>query len=112
MLLPSGFTEAIADAFYDKTVSILSKSTTNTDGWVEEMATTVTSTFKGNVRFSNLGEVQSEIGLSEKVDVVVSCAITVAISVDDLFGYDGVTYKALAVVPSDSHLEIVGSKWA
>lgn len=110
MLLPANFQSTIADTFYDKTVSLLTKTKTSTDGWVEETGA-VSSTFKANVQFSNLGEVQSELGLTEQVDVVVTCATDVAISVDGLFQYGGVTYKASAVTPNDSHLRIVGSKW-
>lgn len=111
MLLPTNFTGDIARHFYDKTVSILSKTTTTTDGWVDENASTVTSTFKANVQFNNLGQVQSELGLSERIDVVITCATTVTLNVNDLFSYNNVTYKASAVIPYDSHKKIVGSKW-
>lgn len=110
MLLPSNFTSLIADTFYDKTVSILSKTTTTTDGWVDENASTVTSTFKANVQFSRLGEIQSELGLTEQVDISMTCA-DVAVEVGDLVSYDGVTYRLMAVLPFDSHLKVVGTKW-
>lgn len=112
MLLPAKFSQTVADTFYDKTVSLVSKDTTNTDGWVDQTATTVTGTFKANVQFSNLGAVQTELGLTEKIDVALTCATDVTLAVDDLFQYDSVTYKASSVVPYDSHLLIVGSKWA
>lgn len=111
MLLPANFTTVIADTFYDKTVTLLAKTTTSQDGWVQESGT-ANSTFKANVQFSNLGEIQSELGLTERVDVVLTCATAVNIAVDGLFSYAGVTYKAKAVVPHDSHLRIVGTKWA
>ena len=110
MLLPANFTEKIADTFYDKTVSILSKTTTTVDGWVEETGT-VSSTFKANVQFSNLETVQSDLGLTESIDVSLTCSTEVSLAVDGLFEYDGVTYKASAVVPYDSHKKIVGRKW-
>ena len=109
--MPASFTKAIADTFYDKTVSKLEKTTTSTDGWVEETGT-VTSTFKANVQFDNLGEVQTELGLTEQIDVAMTCLPDTDIAVDDLFQYDGVDYKASAVIPYDSHKKIVGSKWA
>lgn len=110
MLLPPNFASTVADTFYDKTVTLLSKTTTNVDGWIEQTGT-ISSTFKANVQFNNLGAVQTELGLSEQVDVVVTCASDVAIAVDGLFSYQNVTYKASAVIPYDSHLKIVGSKW-
>ena len=111
MLLPANFASTVADTFYDKTVTKLVKTTTTTDGWVEQTGTTAGSTFKANVQFNNLGEVQTELGLSEQVDVALTCATSVSLAVDDLFSYNGITYKASAVVPYDSHLKIVGSKW-
>lgn len=112
MLLPANFADTVADTFYDKTVSILAKTTSSVDGWVDENASTATGTFKANVQFDNLGEVQSELGLTEQIDVQITCATSVTLAVDNLFSYDGITYKASAVIPYDSHLKIVGSKWA
>lgn len=112
MLLPSGFSKTIADTFYDKTVSILAKTTTSTDGWVEETGTTVTSTFKANVRFDQLGEVQSELGLTESIDIAITCGTDVDVNTDSLISYAGVTYNVTAVLPNDSHKKIAGRKWA
>ena len=112
MLLPNGFGEAIASAFYDKTVSKLAKSvTTDNEGGVKKTGTTVASTFKGNVRFDGLGEVQKEIGLVQQIDVAITCPPDTAIAVDDLFQYLGVKYVAIGVMPYDSHKLIVGKKW-
>ena len=111
MLLPSNFTETIADTFYDKTVTKLTKTSTSQDGWVTETGTS-NGTFKANVRFTNLGQVQSEMGLTDQIDIAVTCATTVVIQPGDLFSYNSVNYKASAVVPSDSHLTIAGSRWA
>lgn len=110
MLLPADFASTVADTFYDKEVTLLDKTTTTVDGWVEQTGT-AGSTFKANVQFNNLGAVQTELGLSEQIDVVLTCATSVSLAVDGLFSYNGVTYKAAAVVPYDSHLKIVGSKW-
>lgn len=112
MLLPASFTQAIADTFYDKTVTRLAKNTTSTDGWVDETATTSVGTFKANVQFNKLGEVQSEMGITDNVDVAITCATTVAIQKGDLFSYGGVNYRAVAVLPFDSHKKIAGAKWA
>lgn len=110
MLLPPRFSQTVADTFYDKTVTLLVKTTSSVDGWVEQTGA-AGSTFQANVQFNNLGAVQTALGLSEQVDVVVTCASDVDIAVDSLFSYNGRTYKATAVIPYDSHLKIVGSKW-
>ena len=112
MLLPANFESTIADTFYDKDVSILVKNTTSTDGWVTETGTTVKSTFKANVQFNNLGDIQSELGLTDQIDVALTCATDVSINDDDLFSHNDVTYKVSAVIPHDSHLKVAGSKWA
>ena len=110
MLLPANFTDIVADTFYDKDVSLLTKTQTNTDGWIKETGV-VSGSFKANVQFSNLGTVQAELGLTERIDVAMTCSTDVAIEVDGLFRYQGVTYKATAVIPYDSHKRVVGTKW-
>lgn len=111
MLLPANFTNLIADTFNDKTVNKLQKTKSSNDGWVEETGT-VKSPFKANVQFSNLGQIQSEMGLTEQIDVVITCSSDVNLAVDDLFSYQNVTYKTSAVLPRDSHKKIAGQKWA
>jgi len=109
MLWPNEAKSAIANAFYDKTIETLSQATTiDAEGGVVRGNTTVQSTFQGNVQFSNLGELQAELGLTESIDITVTCAPDTAISVDARFRYNGKTYRALSVIPSDSHLTIVG----
>lgn len=111
MLWPNEAGKAIADAFYDKTIGLLSSTTTlDAEGGVVR-ATQSSGSFTGNVRFSNLGELQAELGLVESIDISVTCPPDVAIKVDDLFTYDSITYKATSVIPSDSHLTIVGRKY-
>lgn len=109
MLLPTNFTDEIAKHFYDKTVTKLAKTTTSTDGWVEESGTP-TGTFKANVRFGNLEEAQTSMGLTERIDVLVTCGKDVDIQTGDLFAYDGIHYRA-EVRPFDSHKKIAGKKW-
>lgn len=109
MLLPTDFTTKIADHFYDKTVTKLAKTTTSMDGWVEESGTP-TGTFKANVRFGNLEEAQSSMGLTERIDILVTCAADVDIQTGDLFDYQGTHYRA-EVRPFDSHKKIAGKKW-
>ena len=112
MLWPNEAKNAIADAFYDKTIEVLSsQAQLDAEGGIIRGTQSVTSTFRGNVRFINLGELQAELGLVEAVDISITCNIDASIAVDDLFRYDGKTYKATGVIPTDSHLTIVGQKW-
>lgn len=112
MLFPDKAKTAIANAFYDKEVAILSKSETLDDeGGVVKSAETVKSTFKGNVRFTVLGEEQSEIGLVENIDIQITCPTGTDVKVDDLLEYQGVKYVAVDVLPFDSHKTIMGRKW-
>lgn len=109
MLWPNEAKNAIADAFYDKTIEVLSSETVkDEEGGVIRDTQSVSSSFRGNVRFSNLGELQTELGLSESIDVSITCAVGTVISLNDLFRYNGKIYQATDIIPTDSHLTIVG----
>ena len=110
MLLPSDFKDTVADTFYDKTVTKLDKTQDSVDGWIQETGT-ASSTFKANVQFDNLGTEQTDMGLTEQIDVSITTYPDTDIAVNDLFEYDGITYKAMAVVTNDSHKRIAGEKW-
>ena len=112
MLLPTNFKSTIAQHFYDKSVSVLNKATSSTDGWVDESATTTKSTFKANVQFNRLADVQAELGLTDQIDVSITCLPDTNVKRGDLIKYDNVTYRVTAAVPNDSHLKVAGTKWA
>lgn len=111
MLLPANFKQTIAEHFYDKTIKVLESTETNTNGWVEHTLTEK-GTFQGNVQFNNLGEVQSELGITESVDIAITCGTSVDVAGEDLLEYLGQKYAVTAIRPSDSHLLITGRKWA
>lgn len=103
---------AIADAFYGKTIEVISSETQlDAEGGVIRDTQSVSSSFRGNVRFNNLGELQAELGLVESVDISITCAPETQIVVDSLFRYDGKVYRATSVIPADSHLTVIGKKW-
>ena len=111
-MVPASFQTAIARTFYDKTVTKLQKiETVDSEGGVQKAGTTPVSTFKGNVRFNNLGEVQTEMGLTHEIDIAITCAPDTPVEVDDLLEYAGVKYVAVSVIPNDSHKLIVGTRW-
>lgn len=113
MLFPDSVKQAISKAFYDKEVTILERTETIDDeGGVVKGGTTVKSTFTGNVRFTELGALQTdELGLVSQIDIAITCATGTAVAVDDLLQYQGIKYVAKSVIPSDSHLLIVGERW-
>ena len=112
MKWPDSAKNMIAKSFYDKTVTVLEKATTIGPDGGAKFCETTKSTFKGNVRFNALGEVQEELGLVENIDIVITCPTDTAVGVDDFLQYGGVKYTVSDVVPSDSHLTVVGKKWA
>ncbi len=112
MLWPNGAKGAISKVFYDKEVEILSaENTIDAEGGVVKGSPTVESTFRGNVRFSNLGELQTELGLVESIDISITCSTDISITIGKLFRYNNKTYQATAVIPSDSHLTIIGKNY-
>ena len=113
MLFPQSANKAIAKAFYDKRIEVLADTVErDEEGGIVRKGQTVKAEFFGNVRFNDLGEVMSELGLSESIDICVTCAVDVPIGLNDMFRYDGKIYVATNVVPSDSHLTIAGKLWA
>jgi hypothetical protein len=112
MLWPDEAKNAIANVFYDKTIEIISTETQrDEEGGIIRNAQTVTGSFKGNVRFNSLGEVQTELGLVDSIDICITCDVATEIVVNDLFKYGVNVYQATSVIPSDSHLTVVGKKW-
>lgn len=112
MLFPNSAKNAIAKSFYDKTIEVLTaEDTVDAEGGVVKGSFTVKSTFQGNVRFTNLGEVQTELGLVDSIDICVTCGADENVSVDDILRCSNKLYVATSVIPSDSHLTIVGTLW-
>ena len=112
MLFPDEAKQMVAKSFYDKTVEVLtSQDTIDAEGGVVKGSLTAKSTFQGNVQFNNLGEVQTTLGLVNSIDICVTCRADEDVVVNDLLRYDNKLYVATSVIPSDSHLTIVGNLW-
>ncbi len=104
--------KVIADTFYDKTVSVLSKvETFDSEGGVTSKGLTVTGTFNGNVSFSNCKEIQEEYGLDYTIDISITCSTDTDISIDNIIQYNNITYIVTDVLPSDSHFLVIANKW-
>lgn len=110
MLLPSTFTEQVAKTFYDKPLSVLETiETTDEEGGVTK-ETTTTGQILANVRFTSLGVLQEELGLTEKIDISATCRPTEMVEVGQQLEYDGRRYLVTDVLPRDSHKLILGVK--
>ncbi len=112
MEFPKTAQNAIANAFYDKSIAILEKQEVLDDeGGVVKVGETVKSTFKGNVRFLVREQQQLGVGLVERGDIQITCPTDTKVEIDDILQYAGATYIVISILPSDSHLTIVGERW-
>ena len=112
MYIPKSMTKQIAKIFYDKEVSVLVSNTTiDAEGGVNNKGYDVLKTFKGNVNFSNCKQIQEEYGLDYNIDVAITTSTNTVINIDDIISYDNVVFKVTDVLPSDSHILIVATKW-
>lgn len=109
MLWPDEAKNAIADSFYDKTIEVLNSETQrDEEGGIIRNTQSIKTSFEGNVRFNNLGEIQAELGLVDSIDICITCNANAEIAVNDLFRYNNRLYVATDVIPTDSHLTITG----
>lgn len=112
MLWPNAAKDAIANTFYDKVIVVLDSTTTkDSEGGIVRNSQSVKTSFKGNVRFNDLGELQAELGLVESIDISVTCNTNAEIELNDIFRYNSQLYVATNVIPSDSHLTVIGKKY-
>ena len=112
MYIPKTMTDKIASAFYDKTVEVMSnQTTTDAEGGVTYKGLAVTDSFNGNVSFSNCKKIQEEYGLDYEIDISITTYTDTNISINDIIKYDNVIYCVNDVLPSDSHILIVATKW-
>ena len=111
MYIPKTMRKQIANAFYDKEVSILVTVTTiDSEGGVTSKGYEVLDVFKGNVNFSNCKKIQEEYGLDYNIDISITTDYD-SIKINDIIQYQGVIYNVTDVISSDSHLLVVATKW-
>lgn len=112
MYIPKTMTKAIANAFYDKTVEVMSTNTiTDAEGGVNYRGLAVVNSFNGNVSFSNCKKIQEEYGLDYEIDISITCDVDTDISINDIIRYENITYNVTDILLSDSHILIVATKW-
>lgn len=110
MYIPNSMKNKIARTFYDKTISLLIKTEeVDEEGGVINSAGIESSTFKGNVNFSNFKEIQEDYGLDYNIDI--SITTNEDIEINSLIEYQNVVYIVTDVIPSDSHYMVVATKW-
>jgi len=105
-------TKQIAKVFYDKEVYLIDKRTTiDAEGGVNTTGYELVGSFKGNVNFSNCKQIQEEYGLDYNIDVAVTTSKDTVIKMGDIISYDSIVFNVTDVLPSDSHLLVVATKW-
>lgn len=101
----------IASVFYDKEVEVLEKATTiDAEGGVNTKGLQSKDNFKGNVSFSNCKKIQEEYGLDYNIDISITTDYNL-LKINDIIKYLDVIYNVTDVLPSDSHILVVATKW-
>ena len=101
----------IASTFYDKTVEVLVNNIiTDAEGGVIYKGQAVKDTFKGNVNFSNCKQIQEEYGLDYNIDISITTNYHL-LKHNELIKFNDVVYNVTDILPSDSHILIVATKW-
>lgn len=112
MEFPKTAKQAIAKAFFDKEIAIIEKrSTLDEEGGAIKSGEVIKRTFTGNVRFLVQEEQQNNIGLVKRGDIQITCSTDTEVEMDDLLRYAGTIYVVTSILPSDSHLTILGDRW-
>lgn len=109
-MVNSQFTDAIANAFYDKEFT-LRKVTHTLDA--EGGATTSPSTEAtqlGNVQFTLNARSIETYGITAKIDIAVTADKSLVAAIDDHLVYNGTEYVVSDVKYRDSHVLIVGTR--
>lgn len=112
MYIPKTMTKQIAKTFYDKEVDILEKETNiDSEGGITSKGLTLRDKFNGNVSFSNCKKIQEEFGLDYEIDISITTNKDTDISKDNFIKYRNIVYYVTDILPTDSHILIIGTKW-
>lgn len=111
MYIPKIMKKQMSKIFYDKTISVIDEEIIfDTEGGVVSKANNVLETFKGNVSFSNCKKIQEEYGLDYNIDISITTNYR-NLKHNNYIKYNDVVYSVVDILPSDSHVLIVASKW-
>lgn len=112
MYIPNQMKTKIASAFYDKTVEVMDNvTTTDAEGGVTSKGLAVIDSFNGNVSFSNCKSIQEEYGLDYEIDIAITSHVDTNVAINNIIKYNDIVYKVTDVLPTDSHILIVATKW-
>ena len=110
-MVPDSFKRDIASTFYDKEIFILSKEdSVDAEGGRKRGIGDPVTSFKGNVNYKNLKEIQEEYGLDYEIDLAVTTDYA-EVKIDDVIRYLDVVYVVTESRPFDSHYTIVAVKY-
>ena len=136
MYIPKIMKTKIAHYFYDKGILVMTKTTTrDSEGGLKTGSNKVNYKFYGNVNFSNFGTIQENYGLDYKIDISITASPEnfedkvylgdaelvyetdriyikqtgeLVLGLDDIISYAGKEYRVTNIIPSDSHILILG----
>lgn len=112
MYIPKTMKNKIANAFYDKEVEILSRNDDiDAEGGVVSKGLSSKGAFKGNVSFSSCKKIQEDYGLDYNIDISITADNDTDINMSDYIKYQDIIYDVTDVLPCDSHILIVATKW-
>lgn len=136
MYIPKIMKTSIAKYFYDKGILVMTKTQTrDSEGGLKNGSNKVNYKFYGNVSFSNFGTIQENYGLDYKIDISITASPEnfedkvylgdaelvyetdkiyikqtgdLVLGLDDIISYAGKEYRVTNIIPSDSHILILG----
>lgn len=136
MYIPKRMKTSIAKYFYDKGILVMTKTQTrDSEGGLKNGSNKVNYKFYGNVSFSNFGTIQENYGLDYKIDISITASPEnfedkvylgdaelvyetdkiyikqtgdLVLGLDDIISYAGKEYRVTNIIPSDSHILILG----
>lgn len=112
MLFPKKAKEAIASVFYTTEVKVFEVSiVTDDEGGVTIGERTFSHSFKGNAQYPHIGTTLEQIGLTFDADIVVTCDSETIVRVNNYIQVDEMLYQVTEVIPTDSHLKVVGKHY-
>ena len=136
MYIPKIMKTKIAKYFYDKGILVMTKTVTrDSEGGLKTGSNKVNYKFYGNVNFSNFGAIQEQYGLDYKIDISITASPEnfedkvyledaelvyesdriyirqtgdIVLGLDDIISYGGKEYRVMNIIPTDSHILIIG----
>lgn len=114
MLIPNSFTQAISNAFYDKTATILSSGVeTDAEGYafVGVEADSYPTTFACNTEFNADRETLQEYGFTKTVSLIVTTSTSVDVQLGAVIEINSEKYRVDEVIVNDSHKLLGCTAW-